>query len=429
MAVSTEPGCEEYTEDCSTMIPLSIDGYRPDGTPIDQWDELLQRPGQMDWNLYIYVYYPLYQLSTVILVASVIAQFSPRTWLHGFWDYFIFTVPSVLVPMMLNIWAKHSWSFVVGNKIWMAFLTVLSVIWNMLYVIFRNIWDWREWNMRDQTEKDKLRARLSAVFKLGGTSKLSIGNAVESGAAPPAKRVWFSRLAREPDSSSKDHMSASKKPEIRPTETKRLLWLFAATSYLSVLYFMGQRLFWIRVKFSERFHKYVMGLTVHINSRINNIILGPQHQSTSPTSTVYATEAPSSKSSSLSSLDGDSHVYNDGITLPDDEEAGGGGGGGPSISLSSAFPPPPSVPRGGVLRTAVESPMFRTAPSSASAAAAAAATDLSGSISMSDFQQPPTTTAAPPTLTRQQTTAPIPASERFSYREYLFAQSVYEGNQ
>ncbi|KAJ3153232.1 hypothetical protein HDU89_000861 [Geranomyces variabilis] len=357
----------------------------------------------------------------------------------------------------------------------------------MGWVVLRNLWDTRQWNRRDRAEKNELRARLSMMYNPAGNNECPAGNGDEPRPAP-AKKTWFSRLANLP----KYHIPDPKQKPLglKPTDPHRLWWLLLATSLLSGLYFAGQsfryvyfataphafwtdlfavqsfrivfslygkigmmlvnekvgsshtlfglhfycemqyylfvrnifsaqhsspfyipgislmhalqRLLWIRIKFSERFHKWMIGVTTHINSRMNRIILGPQHQHASPTSTA------SSSKNDTSDPDFDSNA-SDAAPRADDEEAGRG------PSKRASFTPQ-------MIRTAVESPMPRTT-------IPAAVLDPTASESLGDLKPPP----GPLTLSRIQAASAASAApstpELFSYRDFLFAQSVYEGNQ
>ncbi|KAJ3177411.1 hypothetical protein HDU87_004430 [Geranomyces variabilis] len=139
---------------------------------------------------------------------------------------------------------------------------------------------------------------------------------------------------------------------------------------------------------------------------MNTILLGPHHQHTSPTSTA------SSSKNNLNDTGLDA-TANNSPPRADDEEEGCG------ASSNRA----PFAPR--IIRTTFESPIPRTINHPA------AATDPSASESTSELKPPST----PLTLSRIHAasfaaSAAAPATpELFSYRDFLFAQSVYEGNQ
>ncbi|KAJ3165287.1 hypothetical protein HDU88_004372 [Geranomyces variabilis] len=386
---------------------------KPTDTPDSQWDELLHRPGQMDWDLFIYVYLLFYQLSTVALIAAVIVQFSPHAWPRGFWDFFGFATPAVVVPVGLDIWAKQSWSNAAGNKIWISFLTVLAVTWNMGWVVLRNLWDSRQWNRRDKAEKDELRARLSMMYYPVGNSGCPAGNGDEPIPAP-AKETWFSRLANL----RKSHVSDPKQKPLglKPTDPHRLWWLFLATGLLSGLYFAGQSFRYVYFAtaphsfltdlFAVQSFRIVFSLYGKIGMMLVNekvgIILGPQHQHASPTSTA------SSSKNNASDPDFDSNA-SDAPPRADDEEAGC------EPARRASFTPQ-------VIRTAMESPIARTI-------IPAAVLDPTASESIGDLKPSP----GPLSLSRIQAASAASAApstpELFSYRDFLFAQSVYEGNQ
>ncbi|KAJ3179198.1 hypothetical protein HDU87_003157 [Geranomyces variabilis] len=167
-----------------------------------------------------------------------------------------------------------------------------------------------------------------------------------------------------------------------------------------------QRVIWIRVKFSESYHRLVTLLPEYLAawgmSRLTDVVLLPQHQ-------------PSGASSSSTATFVDPFADDD-ADVEEQRGGGGGRGGGGTNSTAPNSTAPPRAAAGVILRTAIVTndadhkkptknpPSLKRAFSSSAAAAA-------------------------PSLSITNLGPAVPAPPKYTYPAYLVAQSIYESHE
>ncbi|KAJ3160111.1 hypothetical protein HDU86_000947 [Geranomyces michiganensis] len=268
---------------------------KPPDIPDAQWDELQHRPAQLSWPRFIFAYYPLYNASTAATVATLLVQYAQAHWPRDWLDFAMFTVPMIVIPVLLNACAHSSClphapppvpppPVMATNKIWLSILTVTAVAYGMLYVLARNYIDRRRWLRNEKLAMATLRKRLSIL-----------NNVLINGFR--TVYIIFAKLLLM--------LIASK--------AKSPHTLYACEFYVDMLYWVMyrnmfsanhsspwtiplfslthglQRVIWIRIKFSESYHRFLSELPANLAAgwrRWADALLVPQHQPSNVSSTA-----------------------------------------------------------------------------------------------------------------------------------------------
>ncbi|KAJ3160375.1 hypothetical protein HDU86_000709 [Geranomyces michiganensis] len=246
--------CIPLTSTATTTLSNSPDAAtsRLPDTRDDQWNEMLQIPGQVSWPRFILAYYPLYNASTAATLTCLLAQYAPTRWPRNHLDLALVVVPMIALPVLLNACAHEPWCLpqwfggpmLAVNKIWLSILTVLSVAYCMTYALGRNYLDRRRWARREKQTMVSLRKRLSL---------LNDGRKADS-PMPASSSVTPAALQAE------------------PLTTTEMFWMFLGTCLLASLYFFGQALSY--VYFQTAPHSVWADLVLINGFRIGHIIAG-----------------------------------------------------------------------------------------------------------------------------------------------------------